>query len=233
MKRLIAISIVLGLSGCVTNQYDAQIAIADAAVLVEKEKAYAAGMQYANEPAVLVKIMGELKCSPEQKASGECGTIVYNPNFRQIAPERDKGDLEVAGNALVGVIEALTPFGIARETRKGIVALAGDGGGNNSGNTSIITADGGNTSSTTTTADGGNTQISEANTTKTAGADLADTGASIDKGTSSNSEANINNTAGADLAGTSIDKGTSSEINEANVSEANITNPAEDPVVAP
>jgi hypothetical protein len=166
MKVLYPVLIVGILSACEANEFDAKIEIAKASILIEKEKAYARSIASANQPKELFSLMGEIKCSDAQVASGRCGVIVYNPNSRSVVPERDKNwvdGVEAVGNTLVGTLKAATPFLLAKEV------------------TSIVGAVGANAGGNTTNTDSYN----QANSTKTAGGELADAGSTIDRSVSS------------------------------------------------
>ena len=139
MKTLIAIVITLSLLGC-SNIHDARIAEAEASIEVAKEVAYAKGIEAANEPKVLVRIDGEVRCTPEMIAASRCGTTFYNPNAQNVVPERDKNwvdGVKEAGDFVYRTITAYTPLGLAKEVRGLASDISDNTGDRNSNNTTV------------------------------------------------------------------------------------------------
>jgi hypothetical protein len=162
MKILYTAILAVTLTACATNEFDAKIAVAEANILIEKEKAYARGIEAANQPKELFTLMGEIKCSDVQTKNGLCGVIVYNPNSKTTVPQRDKGfvdGVEAVFNGTAKLAGALMPLALAKEVTNIVGAVGSSAGGN------------------TTNSDSYN----QANVAKTAGADLADDGSTIDK----------------------------------------------------
>jgi len=169
MKIVVICFLLAIVTGCATNQYDAQIAIAEANVEVARENAYATGIEAANKERILVRIDGELVCSPERKLSGNCGVTFYDNTTARVIPQRDKNwvdGVQVVGDTLVGGLKAATPLLLAKEVTNIVSAVGKSAGGN------------------VTNTDSGNSH-SEAN--KTAGNDLVDGASSYDASTSSTS----------------------------------------------
>lgn len=83
MKNIVILIVTLVvIAGCsTTNKYDVEIA---------KER-FKYG-KIVNERKPMFEIKGELRCTDEQKASGQCGLVVYNQNQRYINVEPQSPD---------------------------------------------------------------------------------------------------------------------------------------------
>lgn len=166
MKIFTILLLILITTACATNEFDARMAEAEASIERTKEESYAKGIEAANQPKVLVRIDGEIRCSQEMIAAQKCGTTFYNPDIQSVAPQRDKNWVDgvtAIGNTFVRGVEALTPIALAREV------------------TSIVDTVGKNAGGNISNVDSGNTHTEQnSTTTKTAQGDLLDAASSKD-----------------------------------------------------
>ena len=137
--KLSLLAITLTISACATNEFDAQIAQAEASIEIQKEKSYTKSIASANKSKVLWEIKGEVICSKQQKLTGNCGVVAYNPSSNSVAPEREDSTADVinaVGDGIIGTAQAFMPWMLAAEAVKLADSVGRSAGGNTTNNDS-------------------------------------------------------------------------------------------------
>lgn len=222
MKRitLMGLLIVAFLAGCAANQFDAQIAIAEASIKIEKERAYMEGVKAANKPKLLVKLDGEFFCTDAQKAANTCGIQVFNPNAKTVTPQREQNAFVASLREGKELLLGIAP--LARDVA--VVNAVGDmvdKASKNSGDHTTI-SDSGNTTTTTNS----HSEANQANQTTTTTNTTTTTDNNSDN--SNNSNNSINDSNNSDSSDNSNSSDNSDNSNNSNNSKNGVEDEGEE-----